>query len=60
MKMNVNILLKAIHSKCLDCSLSLSEVKECPSKQCSLWKYRMMYKELDDKNIDKAIKELKK
>lgn len=60
MKTDTKNLLKAIHNKCLDCSLSLNEVKECPSKQCPLWQYRMQYKMLDDNKLDKAIKGLKK
>lgn len=60
MKTDTKTLLKAIHNKCLDCSLTLNEVKECPSKQCPLWPYRMMYKQLDEKDIDKAIRSLKK
>lgn len=59
MKTDTKTLLKAIHNKCLDCSLSLTEVKECPSKQCALWNYRMLYKQLDDKGLDKAIRSLK-
>ena len=34
--------VKAIRLKCLDCSCwQQSEVKDCPSKACILWPYRM-------------------
>lgn len=33
---------RAIRAKCLDCVCDqVSEVKECPSKACPLWPYRM-------------------
>lgn len=33
--------LKAIRAKCLDCTCGqANEVKNCPSKRCSLWEYR--------------------
>ena len=34
--------LKAIKAKCLDCCCGdRSEVKECPSKDCPLWQFRL-------------------
>lgn len=33
--------LKAIKAKCLECSCGqITEVKNCPIKDCSLWEYR--------------------
>jgi len=33
--------LKAIRCKCLDCmGFQMGEVRNCPLKDCSLWKYR--------------------
>ena len=33
---------KAIRAKCVDCMCgNKAEVKRCPSKNCSLWPYRM-------------------
>ena len=33
--------LKAIRAKCLDCmGFQLGEVRNCPSQDCPLWKYR--------------------
>ena len=35
---------QAIRTKCLDCCCdSVSEVKKCEIKKCSLWPYRMGY-----------------
>ena len=35
---------KAIRLKCLDCSCGqLTEIRECPIKDCALWCYRMGY-----------------
>lgn len=40
--MKVSTLLKAIRSKCLDCScFQPKEVKECNIPECSLYEYRM-------------------
>ena len=33
---------KAIRAKCIDCMCgNTAEVRRCPSKNCSLWPYRM-------------------
>ena len=45
---------KAIRSKCLDCSCGqLTEIRECPKKDCALWCYRMGYE------VDKNGKKIK-
>lgn len=41
-----SVLLKAIHTKCLDCSGTKTEVGRCSIKGCALWKWR---KELEEK-----------
>ena len=33
-------LLKVIRAKCLDCSHTASEVRQCTAVDCSLWPYR--------------------
>jgi hypothetical protein len=32
---------KAIHQFCIECSGGQKQVRECPSKECPLWIYRM-------------------
>ena len=45
---------KAIRLKCLDCSCGqLTEIRECPIKDCPLWCYRMGYE------VDKNGKKIK-
>ena len=45
---------KAIRLKCLDCSCGqLTEIRECPIKDCHLWCYRMGYE------VDKNGKKIK-
>lgn len=45
---------KAIRLKCLDCSCGqLTEIRECPIKDCALWCYRMGYE------VDKNGKKIK-
>ena len=40
---------KAIRLKCLDCcNQQQKEVKECPVKDCTLWRYRMGTEVRDD------------
>lgn len=40
---------KAIRYKCLDCcNYQGNEVKDCPSKSCPLWRYRMGHEERDE------------
>lgn len=40
---------KAIRLKCLDCCCeSQVDVRECPTKSCALWRYRMGREERDD------------
>lgn len=51
---------KAIRLKCLDCcGFQSNEVKECPSKNCPLWRFRMGYEERDNlyASRKKGIKE---
>lgn len=40
---------KAIRYKCLDCcNYQGNEVKDCTSKSCPLWRYRMGHEERDE------------
>lgn len=40
---------KAIRLKCLDCCCYQStEVRQCPSTECPLWRYRMGKEERDE------------
>lgn len=40
---------EAIRAKCLDCSCgSFVEIRECPIKKCSLWRFRMGKEERDE------------
>lgn len=40
---------KAIRYKCLDCcGYQSAEVRECPSVECPLWRYRMGTEERDE------------
>jgi len=49
--------MKAIRQKCLDCSCGqLSEIRECPIKNCALYNFRMGYK--TDENGKRKKREL--
>lgn len=40
---------KAIRYKCLDCcSYQSNEVRDCPAKDCPLWRFRMGHEEKDE------------
>lgn len=40
---------KAIRFKCLDCcGFQSNEVRECPTVECPLWRYRMGREERDE------------
>jgi len=61
MKINAQILSKAIYDKCLECSESAKEVELCEITRCPLHSYRMAYKKLKNKDSDisKAIRSIK-
>lgn len=61
MKINTKILLKAIYDKCLDCSETAKEIKECTVKRCPLYEYRNAYMDIKNKDSDlsKTIRSLK-
>lgn len=51
---------QAIRAKCLDCCCgSYVEIKECPIKTCSLWRYRMGKEERDHLYYDNKTKSKK-
>lgn len=40
---------KAIRLKCIDCCCgNMAEVRNCPSTNCPLWRYRMGHEENDE------------
>lgn len=46
MKIDVNVLLKAIHKKCLDCCAGAwSELEKCDITYCPLYSYRKLKEE---------------
>ena len=47
--------IKSIRAKCIDCCCGeLSEVRECPIKDCPLWPYRMGRRPKDDEQSKDA------
>lgn len=47
--------IKAIRAKCLECSAGqVSEVRNCPVKNCPLWEYRMGHRPKDEENIEET------
>jgi len=63
MKMFINSkIFKAVKAKCLDCSgNSVTNVKECPAKDCSLWPYRFGEQPnlFPNKTFESTIKDIK-
>ena len=48
---------KAIRLKCLDCCCGQSaEVRQCPSTDCPLWRYRMGREENDELKPKRSAK----
>lgn len=36
--------MRAIRARCLDCSETLADIRECWNEKCALWPYRMAHR----------------